>query len=121
VTFASKLQPNIHVIGDAAIAGAMPRSASAAHSQAKICATAIAAQLAGRKPAAPTLTSSCYSLIAPDYAISQRGTYRPDGDQYAEADGGPVISAQDAPRATRKAEAVEADTWYRTITGEVFA
>jgi NADPH-dependent 2,4-dienoyl-CoA reductase/sulfur reductase-like enzyme len=121
VTFASKLQPNIHVIGDAAIAGAMPRSASAAHSQAKICAAAIAAQLAGRKPAAPTLTSSCYSLIAPDYAISQRGTYRPDGDQYAEADGGPVISAQDALRATRKAEAVEADTWYRTITGEVFA
>jgi NADPH-dependent 2,4-dienoyl-CoA reductase/sulfur reductase-like enzyme len=121
VTFASKLQPNIHVIGDAAIAGAMPRSASAAHSQAGICAAAIAAQLAGRKPAAPTLTSSCYSLIAPDYAISQRGTYRPDGDQYAEADGGPVISAQDASRATRKAEAEEADAWYRAITGEVFA
>ena len=35
VTFDSKLQPNIHVIGDAAIAGAMPRSASAAHSQAR--------------------------------------------------------------------------------------
>jgi NADPH-dependent 2,4-dienoyl-CoA reductase/sulfur reductase-like enzyme len=27
VTFESKLQPNIHVIGDAAIAGAMPRAA----------------------------------------------------------------------------------------------
>ena len=50
VTFASKLQPNIHVIGDAAIAGAMPRSASAAHSQARICAAAIAAQLAGKTP-----------------------------------------------------------------------
>jgi len=34
VTFESKLQPNVHVIGDAAIAGAMPRSASAAGSQA---------------------------------------------------------------------------------------
>jgi NADPH-dependent 2,4-dienoyl-CoA reductase/sulfur reductase-like enzyme len=121
VTFTSRLQPNIHVIGDAAIAGAMPRSASAAHSQAEICAAAIAAELAGRKPAAPTLTSSCYSLIAPDYAISQRGTYRPDGDQYTDADGGPVISAQDAPRAARKAEADEADAWYRTITSEVFA
>ena len=105
VTFDSKLQPNIHVIGDAAIAGAMPRSASAAHSQAQICAAAIAALLAGKTPAAPTLTSSCYSLIAPDYAISQKGTYRPVDDQYAEADGGPVISPQDAPRATRKAEA----------------
>ncbi|MCC8943510.1 cytochrome C, partial [Bradyrhizobium sp. Arg68] len=30
VTFASKLVPNIHVIGDAAIAGGIPKSASAA-------------------------------------------------------------------------------------------
>ena len=99
VTFASKLQPNIHVIGDAAIAGAMPRSASAAHSQGAICAAAIVQLLAGQAPAAPTLTSSCYSLIAPDYAISQRGSYRPVDDQYAEADGGAVISA--AERAAR--------------------
>jgi NADPH-dependent 2,4-dienoyl-CoA reductase/sulfur reductase-like enzyme len=120
ITFLSRLQPNIHVIGDAAIAGAMPRSASAAHSQAQICAAAIAAQLAGKTPAAPTLTSSCYSLIAPDYAISQKGTYRPVDDQYTEAEGGPVISPQDAPRAARKAEAEQAEAWYRTITGEVF-
>ena len=105
VTFESKLQHNIHVIGDAAIAGAMPRSASAAHSQGAICAAAIAALLAGKTPAAPTLTSSCYSLIAPDYAISQKGTYRPVDDQYAEADGGAIISPPDAPRAARKAEA----------------
>jgi sulfide dehydrogenase [flavocytochrome c] flavoprotein subunit len=119
-TFLSRLQPNIHVIGDAAIAGAMPRSASAAHSQAQICATAIAALLAGKTPAPPTLTSSCYSLIAPDYAISQKGTYRPVDDQYAEAEGGAVISPPDAPRGARKAEAHDADAWYRAITGEVF-
>jgi NADPH-dependent 2,4-dienoyl-CoA reductase/sulfur reductase-like enzyme len=119
-TFLSKLQPNIHVIGDAAIAGAMPRSASAAHSQGAICAAAIAALFAGKTPSTPTLTSSCYSLIAPDYAISQKGTYRPVDDQYTEAEGGPVISAQDAPRATRKAEAEQAEAWYRAITGEVF-
>jgi sulfide dehydrogenase [flavocytochrome c] flavoprotein subunit len=119
-TFLSKLQPNIHVIGDAAIAGAMPRSASAAHSQAQICAAAIAALLAGKTSTAPTLTSSCYSLIAPDYAISQKGTYRPVDDQYAEADSGTIISPLDAPRVTRKAEAEQADAWYRSITGEVF-
>jgi sulfide dehydrogenase [flavocytochrome c] flavoprotein chain len=120
VTFLSKLQPNIHVIGDAAIAGAMPRSASAARSQGQICAAAIVALLAGKTPPAPTMTSSCYSLIAPDYAISQKGTYRPVDDQYTEAEGGPVISPPDAPRATRKAEAHEAEAWYRAITGEVF-
>ena len=120
VSFASKLQPNIHVIGDAAIAGAMPRSASAAQSQAKICAAAIVHLLAGRTPEPSALTSSCYSLLAPDYAISQRGTYRPANDQYAEAEGGAVISPPAAARAARTAEAREADAWYRAITAEVF-
>ena len=77
LTFDSKLQSDIHVIGDAAIAGAMPRSASAAHSQGMICAAAIVALFAGGSLTQPTLISPCYSLIAPDYAISQRGTYRP--------------------------------------------
>ena len=52
VTFESKLQPNIHVIGDAAIAGAMPKSAFAANAQAKVCAAAVAALLAGGRPGA---------------------------------------------------------------------
>jgi sulfide dehydrogenase [flavocytochrome c] flavoprotein subunit len=120
VSFASKLQPNIHVIGDAAIAGAMPRSASAAHSQAKICAAAIVRLMAGQPPAAPTMTSSCYSLIAPDYAISQRGTYRPVDGLYTEVDHGPVASPLAAPRALRRTEAEQAAAWFRTITGEVF-
>ena len=120
LTFESKLQKNIHVIGDAAIAGAMPRSASAAQSQSRICAAAIAALVAGKTPEAPTLTSSCYSLIAPDYAISQRGTYRPDADQYVESGPGVVVSPADAQRSARKDEADQADTWFRTTTGETF-
>jgi NADPH-dependent 2,4-dienoyl-CoA reductase/sulfur reductase-like enzyme len=120
VTFASKLVPNIHVIGDAAIAGAMPRSGSAAQSQANICAQAIVHLLAGRTPQPPTLKSSCYSLLAPDYAISQRGTYRPVDDQYAEADGSAIISPLNVPRSARAAEARDADAWYRTITREMF-
>ena len=120
MTFASRLQPNIHVIGDAAIAGAMPRSASAANSQAKICAAAIVRLIAGQPPAAPTMTSSCYSLIAPDYAISQRGTYRPVDGQYNEADGGPIVSPLAAPRDLRRTEAEQASAWYQTITSEVF-
>jgi NADPH-dependent 2,4-dienoyl-CoA reductase/sulfur reductase-like enzyme len=120
LTFESRLQKNIHVIGDAAIAGAMPRSASAAQSQSRICAAAIVALFSGRKAEAPTLTSSCYSLIAPDYAISQRGTYRPADDQYVEAGPGVIISPADAPRSARKDEADQADAWFRTITGETF-
>src|SRR3954468_3033374 len=50
VSFESKLVPNIHVIGDACIAGAIPKSASAAHAQAGACAAAIVDLIAG-KPA----------------------------------------------------------------------
>jgi NADPH-dependent 2,4-dienoyl-CoA reductase/sulfur reductase-like enzyme len=120
VTFESRLQPNIHVIGDAAIAGAMPRSASAAVSQAKICAAAVASMLAGNTPMAPTLSSSCYSLIAPDYAISQSGQYRPVGDNYTEVEGSAVVSAVDAPADLRAKEAHDAEAWFAGITAEVF-
>jgi sulfide dehydrogenase [flavocytochrome c] flavoprotein subunit len=120
VSFASKLQPNMHVIGDAAIAGAMPRSASAANSQAKICAAAIASLSAGELPAMPTLTSSCYSLIAPHYAISQRGAYRPVAGQYNEVEGGAIVSPLAASSMVRQTESEQAGAWYRSITGEVF-
>jgi NADPH-dependent 2,4-dienoyl-CoA reductase/sulfur reductase-like enzyme len=120
LTFESKLHPGIHVIGDAAIAGAMPRSASAATVQGRICAAAIAALFAGKTPAAPTLTSSCFSLIAPDYAISQRGTYRPVGDLYNESEPGITMSALDAAPAVRSREAKEAAAWFTDITTGVF-
>lgn len=118
VTFVSKLRPDIHVIGDATIAGAIPRSASAAQSQGAICAAAIVSLLADDAPAVPTLSSSCFSMIAPDYAISQRGRYRPVEGQYVESDGGAIVSPLNAPRATRATEAREAEDWFGTITGE---
>src|SRR5205085_108192 len=41
--FESTLQPGIHVLGDAALMGAMPKAAHAAAEQGKVCAAAIAA------------------------------------------------------------------------------
>ena len=119
-TFESKLQPNIHVIGDAAIAGAMPKSAFAANAQAKVCAAAIAALLAGGSPAAPKLINTCYSLVAPDYGISIAGVYRPANGQLADVEGAGGVSPLDAPPSTRAEEALYADAWFRTITAEVF-
>src|SRR5512139_855348 len=80
-TFESKLQPNIHVIGDASIAGAMPKSAFTANAQAKVCAAAVAKLVAGGKPDDPKLINTCYSLVAPDYGISVAGVYRPADGQ----------------------------------------
>ena len=120
VTFEAKLQPNIHVIGDAAVAGAMPKSAFAANAQAKACATAVAVLLAGGAPAAPKLINTCYSLAAPDYGISVAGVYQSQDGQLVEIPGSGGTSPLDAPATTRAAEAEIANGWFRTITAEAF-
>jgi NADPH-dependent 2,4-dienoyl-CoA reductase/sulfur reductase-like enzyme len=119
-SFASTLQPNIHVVGDAAIAGAMPKSAFAANAQAKVCAAAIVAQLGGGTAPAAKLINTCYSLVAPDYGISVVAVYHPEGGQLVEIPGTGGTSPLDAPAATRAREASLADGWFHTITGEAF-
>jgi sulfide dehydrogenase [flavocytochrome c] flavoprotein subunit len=120
VTFESKLVPNIHVIGDAAIMGAMPKSAFSANSQAKTCATAVTALLAGAKPAEPRLINTCYSLVAPDYGITVAGVYKPTDGQLADIPGAGGVSPAEAPKEQRALEAQFADGWFKTITSEVF-
>jgi sulfide dehydrogenase [flavocytochrome c] flavoprotein chain len=120
VTFESRLQPNIHVIGDAAIAGAMPKSAFAANAQAKVCAAAVATLLHGESPSPPKLINTCYSLVAPDYGISIAGVYRPAGGQFADVEGAGGASPIDAPADFRALEAAYAEAWFRTITADTF-
>ncbi len=120
VTFESRLIPNIHVIGDAAIGGAMPKSAFTANAQAKVCASAIVQLLRGEAPPTPKLINTCYSMVAPDYAISIAGVYAPKNGLLAEVDGAGGVSPLDAPNSTRAAEAAYAESWYQTMTGEVF-
>ena len=119
-TFESKLQPNVHVIGDAAIAGAMPKSAFAANAQAKVCAAAVVKLITGGKPDEPKLANTCYSLVAPDYGISVAGVYRPADGQIKEVEGSGGVSPADAPSSTRAQEAAFANGWFNTITAEVF-
>ncbi|MBV8652820.1 MAG: FCSD flavin-binding domain-containing protein, partial [Alphaproteobacteria bacterium] len=120
VDFASPAQPLIHVIGDAAIAGAMPKSAFAANAQAKACAEAVASLLAGEAPREPHLINTCYSLVAPDYGISVAGVYRPAKGLIADIEGAGGTSPLDAPPEFRAEEAKIADGWFNTITSEIF-
>jgi NADPH-dependent 2,4-dienoyl-CoA reductase/sulfur reductase-like enzyme len=120
MTFESKQQPNIHVIGDAAIMGAMPKSAFSANAQAKVCAAAVAKLLAGQKPVEPRLINTCYSVVAPDYGITVAGVYRPKDGVLSDIEGAGGVSPIDAPASTRAAEAKYADGWFNTITTEVF-
>jgi sulfide dehydrogenase [flavocytochrome c] flavoprotein chain len=119
-TFESSLQKKIHVIGDAAISGAMAKSAFAANAQGKACAAAIAQLLAGQTPPTGKLINTCYSLVAPDYGISIVGVYQPVNGQYVDVEGAGGTSPLEAPRETRAAEANYAAAWFRTITAEVF-
>jgi sulfide dehydrogenase [flavocytochrome c] flavoprotein subunit len=119
VSCASKLVPNIHVVGDACIGGGIPKSASSASAQGKACAEAVANLLLGVAPAIPRLTGACYNTVAPDYAFSQSGIYQPRDGMFAEIEGGST-SPVDAPREVRAREADNAQSWYKTITADAF-
>ncbi len=120
VTFESRLVPGIHVLGDAAIAGAVPKSAFSANAAAKICAAVVVRLLRGDAPAAPKFVNTCYSLAAPDYGFSIAGVYQPVNGQWLEVEGAGGISPVDAPRAFRSQEAKFANAWFNTITSEIF-
>ena len=120
VTFESKQQPNIHVLGDATIAGGMPKSAFTANAQAKVAAVAIVKLISGGTPPEPKLINTCYSLVAPDYGISVAGVYRPVNGVLTEIPGSGGVSPIDAPAPFRALEATFADGWFKTITSEVF-
>jgi sulfide dehydrogenase [flavocytochrome c] flavoprotein chain len=120
VTFESGLVPAIHVLGDAAIAGAVPKSAFAANATAKICAAAVAKLVFGEAAARPKFVNTCYSLAAPDYGFSIAGVYQPVNGQWLEVEGAGGMSPLDAPRTVRSQEAKFADGWFNTITSEIF-
>ena len=119
VTFASKLVPNIHVIGDACFGGTIPKSASAANAQGKACAEAVIKQIAEKAPDTPRLVGACYDTVAPGYAFSQSGVYQARDGMFAEVEA-VVTSPVDAPREVRVREAGEARSWYKTITVDAF-
>ena len=120
VTFESRLQPGIHILGDAAIAGAMPKSAFAANAQGKVCAMQIVRLLNGKAPIATKLENVCYSLVAPDYGISIAGVYT-QGDRFMEPIKGSVgISPIHASSKVRQLEAKYGESWFQAITEQVF-
>jgi sulfide dehydrogenase [flavocytochrome c] flavoprotein subunit len=121
-TFESSMQADVHVIGDASIAGKMPKSGFAANSQGKVCAAAIVSALHGVSMPEPSYVNTCYSLVSPDYGISVAAVYRyseEKGIYKVEGSGG--VSPKDADAAFRQQEARYAAGWYDSITSDTFA
>lgn len=120
VTFESAVHPGIYVLGDATIAGGMPKSGFSANSQAKACGAAILAAIAGNDPVASKLINVCYSLASADYGFSISDVYAVTDDSlkgvYADQRTTPVgLSADEHAK-----EAEYTHSWYQTITAEMF-
>ncbi len=118
ITFESKLQPGIHVIGDATSVGEIPKSAFVANSQAKACAFAIAAALTGSDQIAAHLFNTCFTLIAPNDAVSDAINLKPAAGSIKITD---IFFSQlgESDEARRQA-ALWADGWYAAFTHDVF-
>lgn len=120
-TFESTKHPGVHVIGDACIADAMPKSAYAANSQGKVCAAAVVAMLKGEEPGTPSYVNTCYSIIAEDWGVSVAAVYRlsEDGTSIASVEGGGV-TPMDASEEAHRREAEYAYSWYNNIVHDTF-
>ena len=118
VTFESTLQPSIHLVGDAIIAGDMPKSAFSANSQAKACAFALASVLTGSSRSTPHLFNTCYTFLAPDDAWSNAISYKPLAGTIRTAHAS--ISKVDESSEMRRRAAREAEGWYDAFTRDVF-
>lgn len=118
LTFESTLHPGIHVVGDAASAGDMPKSAFCANSQAKTCAFAIVAALTGSARPAPHLFNTCFTYLASDDAVSDAISFKPmDGS--IKIDGIFISKVGEKPE-TRRRTTHEANGWYDAFTHDVF-
>lgn len=119
-SFASTKAQNVYVLGDASIAGAMPKSGTAANSQAKVVAANIVSSLRGTTPPATVFHNTCYSLVTPDYGISVSDTYRPGPQGVAVVPNSGGVSPARADAAHRKAEADYTLGWYAGIIADSF-
>ncbi|MDH5396314.1 MAG: FCSD flavin-binding domain-containing protein, partial [Gammaproteobacteria bacterium] len=120
-TFESTIHKNIHVIGDSSIASPLPKSGYAANSEAKVCAAAIVSLFNDLDLLQPSLVNTCYSLIAPDDAISVAMVYGYDQGKIIKIEGAGGLTPMDAADHMRKREADYAHSWFNNMTHDIFS
>jgi sulfide dehydrogenase [flavocytochrome c] flavoprotein subunit len=120
LSFESTRHAGVHVLGDASMAGAMPKSGFSANSQAKVCAAAIVAALHEQTLPPPSYANTCYSLVGPEYGISVSAVYRLDNGSIAGVEGAGGVSPTDADATFRSREATYARGWYESAMSDVF-
>lgn len=114
----AKADPDIHVLGDAASQGDMPKSGYSANSQAKVCANAVRGALIGTRVFPAKFANTCWSLIDTNDGVKVGATYEATDEKIAKVDG--FISATGESAELRKATYEESEGWYAGITADMF-
>ncbi len=117
-TMQSRVDENIHVLGDASAQGDMPKSGFSANSQAKVAAMAIRAALTGSREFPARFTNTCWSLIGTDDGVKVGASYEATEEKIASIEGFVSQVGEDAD--TRKATYEESLGWYDSITSDIF-
>ena len=117
-TMQSRMDENIHVLGDATNQGDMPKSGFSANSQAKVAAMAVRGALTGSKVFPAKFSNTCWSLIDSDDGIKVGATYKATDEKIAKVDG--FISKTGEDGDLRRATYEESVGWYAGITSDMF-
>jgi sulfide dehydrogenase [flavocytochrome c] flavoprotein chain len=120
-TFESRRHKRVYVLGDAAIAGEMPKSGFSANNQAKACARAILAEIGGRPFEPSKLLNICYSFAEPDYAFSIVDGFEVKGGSIQLTFADNRTTPLGAGDEEHRQEAESARSWYANITADMFA
>ncbi|MGW9330937.1 FCSD flavin-binding domain-containing protein [Bosea sp. NPDC055594] len=118
-TMKSTVDPNIFVLGDACIAGDMPKSAFSANSQAKVAAMTIRGELTNARTFPARYVNTCWSLVAPDDTIKVGGRYEPKDGKIAATE--TFVSKPGESAELRKENQAENMGWYAGITADMFS
>lgn len=114
----SKMDANIHVLGDACAQGDMPKSGFSANSQAKVCANAVRGALTGSTVFPARFANTCWSLIDTNDGVKVGATYEATDEKIAKVDG--FISEVGESAEVRQATFEESVGWYDGISSDMF-
>jgi len=117
-TMQSRIDENIHVLGDSCAQGDMPKSGFSANSQAKVAAMAIRGALTGSKVFPAKFSNTCWSLLETNDGVKVGATYEATDEKIAKVDG--FISKTGENAALRQATFEESVGWYAGITADMF-
>jgi sulfide dehydrogenase [flavocytochrome c] flavoprotein subunit len=114
----SKMDANIHVLGDACSQGDMPKSGFSANSQAKVCANAVRGALTGSTVFPARFANTCWSLIDTNNGVKVGASYEATDEKIAKVDG--FISENGESAEVRQATYEESIGWYDGMTADMF-